>query len=154
MNSQAIATHLNILDSAIIEVQEWASVLWVKFVGGVRFVSKKIGATKMDTELVGTPKQIAWAEKIRTKFDDFRGLQARSLDWAVNGRPASGNQSALLPDPDAAERVKISALVEAWLDANVSSQTSAKWWIDNRDTNFYNQASIALRAEISEIVRG
>jgi hypothetical protein len=47
MNSQAIATHLNILDSAIIEIQEWASVLWVKFVGGVRFVSKKIGTAKM-----------------------------------------------------------------------------------------------------------
>jgi hypothetical protein len=42
MNSQAIATHLSIADSAIIEVQEWASVLWVRFTGGVRFVSKKI----------------------------------------------------------------------------------------------------------------
>jgi hypothetical protein len=50
MNSQVIATHLNILDSAIIEVQEWASVLWVKFAGGVRFVSKKIGATEMTEE--------------------------------------------------------------------------------------------------------
>ena len=42
MNTQAIASHLNILDSAIIEIQEWASVLWVKFAGGVRFVSKKV----------------------------------------------------------------------------------------------------------------
>jgi hypothetical protein len=48
MNTQAIATHLNIVDSAIIEIQEWASVLWVKFIGGVRFVSKKIGAKKME----------------------------------------------------------------------------------------------------------
>jgi hypothetical protein len=50
MNTQAIATHLNIIDSAIIEVQEWANVLWVKFVGGVRFVSKKIGAAKVEKE--------------------------------------------------------------------------------------------------------
>jgi len=50
MNTQAIANHLNILDSAIIEIQEWASVLWVKFQGGVRFVSKRIGAKKMAKE--------------------------------------------------------------------------------------------------------
>ena len=46
MNTQAIAQHLNIVDSAIIEVQEWASVLWVKFIGGCRFVSKKIAGKK------------------------------------------------------------------------------------------------------------
>lgn len=46
-NTHAIATKLNILDSAIIEIQEWASVLFVKFVGGCRFVSKKIGVNKM-----------------------------------------------------------------------------------------------------------
>jgi hypothetical protein len=41
MNTTAIAQQLNILDSAIIEIQEWANVLWVRFVGGCRFVSKK-----------------------------------------------------------------------------------------------------------------
>ena len=51
MNTQAIATHLNIVDSAIIEIQEWANVLWVKFIGGVRFVSKKIGAAKMERNM-------------------------------------------------------------------------------------------------------
>jgi hypothetical protein len=48
MNTTAIAQQLNILDSAIIEIQEWANVLWVRFVGGCKFVSKK--AIKM-TEL-------------------------------------------------------------------------------------------------------
>ena len=47
MNTAAIATHLKITESDIIEIQEWASVLWVRFVGGVRFVSKKIGAITM-----------------------------------------------------------------------------------------------------------
>jgi hypothetical protein len=46
-NQSSIATKLNILDSAIIEIQVWANVLWVRFVGGCRFVSKKIGAKKM-----------------------------------------------------------------------------------------------------------
>lgn len=38
-----IAQHLNIVESAIKEVQEWAHVLFVKFVSGrPRFVSKKV----------------------------------------------------------------------------------------------------------------
>jgi hypothetical protein len=42
MNTTAIAQHLNIASQAIIEIQEWAQVIWVKFVGGCRFVSKKV----------------------------------------------------------------------------------------------------------------
>jgi hypothetical protein len=41
MNAQ-IARHLNIAPTAIIEVQEWARVLLVRFIGGCRFVSKKV----------------------------------------------------------------------------------------------------------------
>jgi len=48
MNTTAIANHLNVAESAIVEVQEWARVLWVRVKGlGARFVSKKIGANKM-----------------------------------------------------------------------------------------------------------
>lgn len=42
MNIIAIAQHLSIAADAIITVEEWATVLWVKFVGGCRFVSKKV----------------------------------------------------------------------------------------------------------------
>jgi hypothetical protein len=43
MNVTAIANHLNVAESAIIEVQEWARVLWVRIKGlGARFVSKKV----------------------------------------------------------------------------------------------------------------
>lgn len=39
----AIANHLNIAESMISEIQEWAKVLWVRFVSGrPRFVSKKV----------------------------------------------------------------------------------------------------------------
>jgi len=45
----AIAQHLNVAESAILEVQEWARVLWVRVRGiGARFVSKKV--TKMRVE--------------------------------------------------------------------------------------------------------
>jgi hypothetical protein len=42
MNTTAIAQHLNIASQAILEVQEWAQVYWVRFQGGCRFVSKKL----------------------------------------------------------------------------------------------------------------
>ena len=39
----AIAQHLNVAQTAILEIQEWASVLWVRVQGlGARFVSKKV----------------------------------------------------------------------------------------------------------------
>ena len=39
----AIANHLNVAADAIAEIQEWASVLWVRVRGlGARFVSKKV----------------------------------------------------------------------------------------------------------------
>ena len=45
----AIASHLNIAETIIAEVQEWAHVLFVWFVGRrPRFVSKKVMEDKMD----------------------------------------------------------------------------------------------------------
>lgn len=42
MNAQ-IAQHLNVAETAILEIQEWAKVLWVRVRGiGARFVSKKV----------------------------------------------------------------------------------------------------------------
>ena len=42
MNTIAIATHLNIVESAITRIEEWASVIFVVIKGvGARFVSKK-----------------------------------------------------------------------------------------------------------------
>jgi predicted DNA-binding protein (UPF0251 family) len=44
----AIATKLNVLESAIVRIEEWASVLFVVVKGlGGRFVSKKVGVKKM-----------------------------------------------------------------------------------------------------------
>ena len=93
----AIAHHLNVTESAIIRVEEWANVIFTVVRGiGARFVSKKV--VKMETRqnwidtvkalpvLTGSEKQIKWAEAIRletlyviqnqfkTKLIDFYGI--------------------------------------------------------------------------------
>lgn len=43
MNTAAVARHLNVAESAIVRVEEWAHVLFVVVKGlGARFVSKKV----------------------------------------------------------------------------------------------------------------
>lgn len=63
-NTAAIATKLNILETAIVRIEEWASVMFVVVKGlGGRFVSKKVAEVKMET-------RIERAEKI-VKFLGF-----------------------------------------------------------------------------------
>jgi hypothetical protein len=51
MNTAAIARHLNVAANAIVEVQEWARVLWVRVRGlGARFVSKKVAKIEVTEE--------------------------------------------------------------------------------------------------------
>lgn len=51
MNTQAIAQHLNLAEELILEVQEWAKVLWVRIKGmRPRFVSKKVGQKMTESE--------------------------------------------------------------------------------------------------------
>lgn len=64
----AIAQHLNILESAIVRVEEWSKVLFVVAKGiGARFVSKKV----KQVELKGSEKQVKWATDIIAKFDEY-----------------------------------------------------------------------------------
>jgi hypothetical protein len=65
----AIATKLNVLESAIVRIEEWAHVMFVVVKGlGARFVSKKYNVEKMELlQLEGSAKQVAWAEDIRSK---------------------------------------------------------------------------------------
>jgi len=86
MNTAAIANHMNVAETAIVEVQEWARVLWVRVRGlGARFVSKKVVKT-MD----GSEKQIAWAEQIKA---DALAKVASSLK---QGRISQAQYEALL----------------------------------------------------------
>jgi hypothetical protein len=50
--TSAVAQHLNIVESTIKEIQEWAKVLLVKFTSGrSRFVSKKVKPTEVKKEI-------------------------------------------------------------------------------------------------------
>lgn len=78
MNTTAIAQHLNIASQAIIEVQEWAQVIWVRFVGGCRFVSKQV------IKVLDTSKA---SENVRTRISAYfkfvqQGKQKRA-DYQV-----------------------------------------------------------------------
>lgn len=77
----AIAQKLNILESAILEVREWAHVLLVRFVGGCRFVSKKVKAmeskamqvpeTEEEAMKMGVGRGFDWNEEIRQLVIDI-----------------------------------------------------------------------------------
>lgn len=79
----AIAQHLNVTESAILEVQEWARVLWVRVKGlGARFVSKKV--TEM-TEIKEYERQLsngAWVDcDIEQYIDDILRQEPRVAKW-------------------------------------------------------------------------
>ena len=76
MNTIAIANHLNVAADAIVEVQEWARVLWVRVRGlGARFVSKKVGQ-EMEATLMT-------AVRIAKKQNELMDLWNRQGDDAA-----------------------------------------------------------------------
>ena len=97
-------------------------------------------------KLEGSEKQVAWAEKIRqARVEHFNATHKTYLDNA-NGREASGNHRALGATPDGKEKLESEwPKLEAWFSENVFSQSSARWWIDNRDVNFATKARMSLR---------
>ena len=100
----AIAQHLNILESAIVKVEEWANVVFVVAKGiGARFVSKKIterkkmlnpSATKITYEAIkdnkradsNSPKQ-QWIAHSQFEIDLFNQLP-KTVQW----QDESGNK--------------------------------------------------------------
>lgn len=77
----AIATHLNILESAIIRVEEWSKVLFVVAKGiGARFVSKKVAKVEAQKQQV-TVGQFAsqLVEKIKTCYTPSTGTLKASV---------------------------------------------------------------------------
>lgn len=72
MNS-AIAAKLNVLESAIVRIEEWVNVLFVVVKGlGARFVSKKIVEIKVETIEVIRKTSVSSMRtpRIGSKFDD------------------------------------------------------------------------------------
>jgi len=70
----AIAQHLNILESAIVKVEEWANVLFVVAKGiGARFVSKKVA--KVEKQLISG---LEYAEKLAALWNQTIGSEWHS----------------------------------------------------------------------------
>ena len=83
-----------------------------------RAAQNKIAAEKNQglVELVGTPKQVAWAETIRAeKLANAETLLEKAEQFIANGE-----------NLDSARIVK--ATTEEWMN-----QPSASWWIDHRN---------------------
>lgn len=76
MNAQ-IAQHLNVAETAILEVQEWAKVLWVRVRGiGARFVSKKV--VKVEKKLVSSKEgALILAQMVNGKVWDKKEGEVR-----------------------------------------------------------------------------
>ena len=71
MNTAAIAQHLNITESAIVRIEEWANVLFVVCRRiGARFVSKKVVEAKMEkyTDIIEYNKALDFLA-----FSEFAG---------------------------------------------------------------------------------
>ena len=83
MSIAAVARHLNIVESAIAEIQEWAHVLFVKFTAGrPRFVSKKI----MEV-IVGKPvkSRIEAVEIVKSELESCQESYSAKI-WAKGGK--------------------------------------------------------------------
>lgn len=94
-----IAAHLNIAESAISSVEEWASVLFVKFTTGrPRFVSKKV--VKETKEMEPTVEQ-QW-EMLSKRFPVWEGNGLKRIyfdfDEVANILGLSKNQKRKRPD--------------------------------------------------------
>ena len=103
----AVAKHFNVTESAVVRCEEWAHVLFCVVRGiGARFVSKKVVGKMEFSQLQGSEKQIAWAEKIRA--DKMQFVESRLVDAGI----LSGKAVQFLAE-----------------------QAKAKFWIENRDAS-------------------
>ena len=81
-NIAAIATKLNVLQSAIVRVEEWAHVLFVVVKGlGGRFVSKKV----VEVKIVELPKTINYSVPTGQQIEMIYVTVKKSYQTYVNG---------------------------------------------------------------------
>ena len=82
-------------------------------------------------KLRGTPRQVAWAEKIRAGY--FAAIERRDHDvW-----------ESLVHSRSLGRRLRDALAREHKLLAYIKSQSSASWWIEHRDMTLENLATSA-----------
>lgn len=81
-NTAAIATKLNVLESAIVRIEEWASVMFVIVKGlGARFVSKKV----VEVEMAATAKRVSSGVKL-TAIDGKTTFMVDEIRWKYESK--------------------------------------------------------------------
>ena len=93
-------------------------------------------------ELEGSPKQIAWAEKIRATFFELAEDMWMGAVEAIEREEIYGGSSEEIKS-----ELKVSEMAERYLLTQV---TSASWWINNRS---YLTDSFVLDAELASIYK-
>lgn len=125
----AIAQHLSIAEKAIIEIQEWASVLWVRVKGiGARFVSKKVVNTMSETlpALKGSEKQVAWAENIRQQLVETHSAYVEFAEGKIRKLASKGKLESSQKKQSELEKTNIKM-------KQCLTVESASWWIWIKD---------------------
>jgi len=103
------------------------------------YLDKKTAALSKDSsnlgfpQLTGTPKRIAWAEKIRAELINKANYLNQSLNHGNEDGKALSDKAFLL-------------FFKEW-----QKETDAKWWIDNRTINV-RDISIRIK-EITDTLR-
>ena len=106
----AIAQHLNVAESLIAKIEEWAHVLFVRFIGRrPRFVSKRV-----INVMQGSEKQVSWANDLAVEFSECQQWSER-----LSGEVGSRDYFEML-----LARVVV---------AHINRIGDAKWWIDHRN---------------------
>lgn len=98
--------------------------------------------------LTGSAKQIAWAESIRvaeiTRMTDSLTVQVEAAAKAVESGDAAKIEMAQLG----------LTILRAVQDEMIQQQTSASWWIDNRDGGAYSawvkQATATMQDKMAQ----
>lgn len=93
-------------------------------------------------ELEGSPKQIAWAEKIRATFFENAEEMWRGAVEAIDREESYGESSERIK-----AKLKFSEPAEKYLLTKVSS---ASWWIENR---IYLTDPLVVDAELASVYR-
>lgn len=78
-------------------------------------------------DLIGTEKQIAWAEKIRLDaIKNFNDFMNKALEAYENGGSFTYNGQKVIPHEKAVNAINT---VYKWM----KNKTSCEFWIENRD---------------------
>lgn len=130
MNTQAIAQHLNLAQELILEVQEWAHVLWVRIKGmRSKFVSKKVAIAMITKEqaeaMLGMP---------------IKGWDEKSAEYIQRLKEAGYKNSTITPR----QRMEIS----------VVSEIESHYAMDSRTVARLAMVAAILNGQSLEFVRG